>query len=100
MVTADMIRTLCGCRNDINCPYCGEHCCDADYVDVGVGFVQVSAHQCECGASEIGGYVPLDKRKFLDRRERETGWFLPYGVRSLGSLPDFVVNAASSWWPL
>lgn len=36
------------------CPYCGTEC-EADWVDVGVGFVQCGPYYCEnCGASEIG----------------------------------------------
>jgi hypothetical protein len=61
----------------MNCPYCGEHCCDPEYVDVGVGRgVQVTPHQCEkegCYAIEIGGYW----HNGLTKVEKKTGWFRP-----------------------
>lgn len=57
-----------------NCPYCGKQC-EADFVDVGVGYTQCGPYHCEaCGASEIG---PYDERRPLTQDERRTGWYAP-----------------------
>lgn len=57
-----------------NCPYCNT-LCDADWVDVGVGFVQCGPYHCEaCGASEISSY---DKDRSLSDKEKDTGWYSP-----------------------
>lgn len=56
------------------CPYCGA-VCDADFVDIGVGYQQCGPYRClECEASEIG---PYDEERELTPRERETGWYAP-----------------------
>lgn len=56
------------------CPYCGLEC-DADFVDVGIGYTQCGPYHCtECGASEIG---PNDEPRPLSDREKETGWYAP-----------------------
>lgn len=56
------------------CPYCKTEC-NADFVDVGVGYTQCGPYHCEaCGASEIG---PYDDERVLTERERETGWYAP-----------------------
>lgn len=58
----------------INCPYCDE-LCEADWVDVGVGFIQCGPYHCEaCGASQIG---PYDQERLLTDKEKETGWYGP-----------------------
>jgi len=57
-----------------DCPYCGTSC-QAEYVDVGGGMVQVSPHHCEtCDAVEIGEH---DKPRPLTKNEVETGWYEP-----------------------
>ena len=57
------------------CPYCGNTECEADWCDVGVGFVQCAPFYCEgCGACEIGAY---DKPVELDTDEKRTGWYKP-----------------------
>lgn len=57
-----------------NCPYCG-NTCYADFVDVGVGFVQCAPYFCEhCGASEIGAY---DEPRTLTAEEEKTRWYRP-----------------------
>lgn len=57
-----------------SCPYCGAKC-DADFVDIGVGFTQCGPYHCEiCGASEIG---PYDKDRPLSEQENKTGWYGP-----------------------
>ena len=57
------------------CPYCGSWC-DADFVDIGVGFVQCGPYHCDqCGASEIGPYD--DESRTLIDDERATGWYAP-----------------------
>lgn len=56
------------------CPYCNALCC-ADFVDVGVGYVQCGPYHCErCQASEIG---PNDKERPLTEQERKAGWYAP-----------------------
>lgn len=56
------------------CPYCAT-ACQADFVDVGVGYTQCGPYHCQsCGASEIG---PHDKDVALSARERECGWYAP-----------------------
>lgn len=57
-----------------NCPYCGT-VCRADFVDVGVGYVQCGPYHCDnCLASEIGTY---DKERELSAEEIKTGWYSP-----------------------
>lgn len=56
------------------CPYCRALCC-ADFVDVGVGYVQCGPYHCEaCGASEIG---PNDDPRELTAIEEDRGWYAP-----------------------
>lgn len=56
------------------CPYCAALCC-ADFVDVGVGYVQCGPFHCEaCKASEIG---PHDEPRPLSAEEASTGWYGP-----------------------
>ena len=58
----------------IPCPYCG-FLCDADFVDIGVGWQQCGPYHCEnCGASQISGY---DEPRELTEEEKETGWYKP-----------------------
>lgn len=60
--------------DSIPCPYCG-FLCDADFVDIGVGWQQCGPYHCEkCGASQIGGY---DEPRELTKEEKETGWYNP-----------------------
>lgn len=57
-----------------SCPYCGKPC-EADWCDVGVGYVQCGPFHCtNCGASEIG---PHDEERELGPVEKETGWYGP-----------------------
>ncbi|HTP77729.1 MAG TPA: hypothetical protein VMJ73_12200 [Rhizomicrobium sp.] len=57
-----------------NCPYCGTPC-DADFVDIGVGYQQCGPFHCDqCGASEIG---PNDEERELTDAERQSGWYAP-----------------------
>jgi hypothetical protein len=56
------------------CPYCGTLTW-ADFVDVGVGFIQCGPYHCDkCGAYEIG---PYDAPKELTEAEEKYGWYLP-----------------------
>lgn len=56
------------------CPYCRALCC-ADFVDVGVGYIQCGPYHCErCGASQIG---PNDEPRPLMNIEDECGWYSP-----------------------
>lgn len=57
-----------------SCPYCTCQC-TADFVDVGVGYVQCGPYHCtSCGASEIG---PNDEGRKLSKEEERTGWYAP-----------------------
>lgn len=57
---------------EVNCPYCGTPC-EAEYVDVGVGLVQVTPHGCHnCHAVEGG---PYDDHR--DDYDPSTGWYKP-----------------------
>jgi len=56
------------------CPYCGSEC-EADWCDVGVGYVQCGPFHCTvCGASEIG---PHDDERELTTVEEYCGWYGP-----------------------
>jgi len=56
------------------CPYCGEEC-NADFVDVGIGYTQCGPYHCmECGASEIG---PNDEPRPLTDKEKKCWWYAP-----------------------
>ena len=80
-----------------NCPYCGFPC-EADFVDVGVGYVQCGPYFCDrCHACQIGphdkvqdGLPPLGGRNNpnLSPRENETGWYEP-GRAYMTSAPTF-----------
>jgi hypothetical protein len=51
------------------CPYCNTYC-HADFVDVGVGFIQCGPYHCEaCGASEMGPEAGISLTG--------TGWYPP-----------------------
>lgn len=66
-----------------HCPYCGSEC-EADFCDVGVGFIQCGPYHCEiCGASEIGAY---DAERPLTPTEKSFGWYAP------GSMPGSSAN--------
>lgn len=59
------------------CPYCSSLWC-ADFVDVGIGYIQCGPYHCErCGASEIG---PYDEKREISEDEAKSGW---YGPKSL-----------------
>lgn len=42
--------------NGPECRWCRKPT-DAEYVDVGVGFVQVTGGRCDCGSYEMGPYM-------------------------------------------
>lgn len=45
------------------CPYC-ESECEADWVDIGIGYTQCGPYYCEeCGASEIGSFDDIGINK-------------------------------------
>lgn len=55
------------------CPYCNG-ICDAEFVDIGVGFQQVTAYSCrDCMAYQMGH--PLEDAKLATEEERKTGWW-------------------------
>lgn len=65
------------------CPYCGDEHCEADWVDVGVGFVQAGPFHCyACGATEIGSYDSSSPSE----TERNVGWYVPNSP----NLPDTI----------
>lgn len=57
------------------CPWCKQDCAGtAEYVDIGVGSQQVSAHTCDnCFSAEIG---PFDEGPYAVE-EWEEGWTFP-----------------------
>jgi len=58
-----------------HCPYCNA-VCQADFVDVGVGYTQCGPFHClVCEASEIG---PNDERRELTEIEAMCGWYAPH----------------------
>lgn len=58
----------------MTCPYCKFDQCEAEWVDVGVGFVQSGPYVCmQCGASEIGAYDKVA----VSPEEKAAGWYLP-----------------------
>jgi hypothetical protein len=57
-----------------SCPYC-EAECQADWVDIGVGYTQAGPFHCTaCGASQIGGF---DDDRELTEAEKTNGWYAP-----------------------
>lgn len=59
----------------MECPYCNGKAY-AEFVDVGVGEVQVTPYQCqECGASQIGGYD--EENLNLSDIEKKYMWYEP-----------------------
>lgn len=76
-------------HEQLPCPYCGAEC-EADWVDIGVGYRQSGPYYCQrCGASEIG---PYDKPRELTAAERRTGWYAPgqplgSTVNAIGGVP-------------
>lgn len=68
----------------VSCPYCHYQYCNADWVDVEVGWVQCSPYYCEeCSACQIG---PYDEEIKLTDMEKKTGWYEP-GRSYLTSAP-------------
>lgn len=59
----------------VSCPWCGDDCTGtAEYVDIGVGMQQVTAHFCiSCQSAEIS---PFDERTYSAEEERK-GWTAP-----------------------
>ena len=57
------------------CPYCGHKEFDAEFVDIGVGFQQVTPAICEnCGAQELHPF-DLEKYDELPEETKKTGFF-------------------------
>lgn len=72
-VTGQSAYVNCSCPDE-PCPYCGEMC-QADWCDVGVGWVQCGPFHCmDCMASEIGQY---DSPRVLSEAEEVMGWYAP-----------------------
>jgi hypothetical protein len=59
--------------NGPNCRWCNQST-DAEYVDVGVGCVQVTGGRCDCGSYEMGAYM-VDGR--ITEVEQATLWTGP-----------------------
>jgi hypothetical protein len=87
----DAILMMCDKLPDRTCPFCEEvYEDDAEYVDVGVGQVQVTGNHCEnpnCGAWELGAYTCPDDHDYCG------GW-----VRPKFSCPDDWKLAGHEWW--
>ena len=56
------------------CRWCGE-ATDAEFVDVGIGMVQVTGGECACGGRELGPYMNNGR---LTEEEFATAWQGPY----------------------
>jgi hypothetical protein len=70
------------------CPWCSADCDGtAEFVDVGVGAVQVTAHQCDtCQSLELGPY----ERGAYTLEEWRAGWTAPTGWEF--DAPKFTAN--------
>lgn len=78
-----MQSPLTGPFSKDTCPYCGDTSAEAEWCDVGVGYVQSAPYHCEaCGATEIG---PYDKTSPTEQ-EKRTGWYAPNSK----NLPDTI----------
>ena len=73
-----------------DCPYCGEKDCEAEWCDVGVGYVQMGPFHCEnCHAFSIGAYDKIEPTA----EERKCGWYKPFRdelpdtVSTIGGIP-------------
>lgn len=68
------------------CPYCG-HLCEAEWVDIGAGFEQVTPFDCgHCSASQINPYHYPPKEWIGD--EKKTGWYPPPMGEVLSPSPE------------
>lgn len=56
------------------CRWCGEET-DAEYVDVGVGWQQVTGGDCRCGGHEMG---PYQNGGMITEVEFATAWHGPF----------------------
>jgi len=87
----DAILEMCDKLPDRICPFCEEVYDDiAEYVDVGVGKVQVTGNHCEnpaCGAWELGAYTCPEDHDY------QSGW-----VRPKFSCPDDWKLAGHEFW--
>nr|ART90485.1 hypothetical protein [uncultured bacterium] len=65
------------------CPYCADPHCEADFTDVGVGYVQTGPYHCyACGATEVGGFDTSTP----SADELRIGWYAPNSP----NLPDTI----------
>jgi len=58
----------------MECPWCGSKSVSAEFVDIGVGYQQVTPYQCEdCWASQLNPYNGDFER--ASAYERKIGWW-------------------------
>lgn len=68
------------------CPYCWAEC-EAEWVHVGIGYVQITPFECpDCYARQIGPYDEPDG--VTTAWEREVGWYAPLDVRLMNEEID------------
>ena len=78
----------------MKCPYCDSDNCEAEWVDVEVGFIQCGPYIClDCGASEIGAY---DKTPATEL-EKEKGWYAPDNhSEHVSTISGKIINSAEA----
>lgn len=79
----------------MTCPWCGSKSVDAEFVDIGVGYQQVTPYQCEdCWATQIN---PYSDSKVSDYEAR-MGWHCgPRCWRCLDNPQGRWVAVGCSW---
>ena len=88
----------CSKEPDRICPFCSEQYNEnAEYVDIGVGYQQVTANYChnpDCGAVERGSYDEYD----LDLVELKDGWVRAKPVYKYPKPKTYLDLAGHEWW--
>lgn len=65
------------------CPFCGSTNIDCEYVDIGVGFQQVTPYFCsDCLAHQMN--PPYDDYPDVTAEERATGWVRGLSAEEIG----------------
>jgi transcription elongation factor Elf1 len=60
----------------MTCPFCGSDDLDIPMVDIGVGYQQVAAATCACGALQMNPYDDESNER-ADDEEKRVGWWRP-----------------------
>lgn len=79
---------------NMNCPWCGQDCSGtAEYVDIGVGSQQATAHACDsCFSVEIGAFC--DGPYAVE--EWEKGWTFPCEHDKYANVPKVTAEEYSA----